>query len=175
MSGGSPCVVVMGGDSCSKGRGFKSHHHILDRHFFIFICCKNYNVGFIRRKWVEEKPGMAHFLKNRCQVFASEFILSLCSFNLSFIVSLNSFLSSLLYTFARLPGPKSLSKRTNFFVSTFFVEKSHLNLLHFVRFNYISLSLGALMWIPLSFCSCFHPCCSELKIYCASLYFLTGC
>ena len=32
--GGSPGLMVMGGDSCSKGRGFESRHHILDGHFF---------------------------------------------------------------------------------------------------------------------------------------------
>ena len=32
-----PGLVVMGGDSCSKGRGFESLHHILDWKFFIFI------------------------------------------------------------------------------------------------------------------------------------------
>ena len=26
-------LVVMGGDSCSEGRGFESQHHILDGHF----------------------------------------------------------------------------------------------------------------------------------------------
>ena len=31
--GGSPGLMVMGGDSCSKGRGFESRHHILDGHF----------------------------------------------------------------------------------------------------------------------------------------------
>ena len=31
--GGSLCLVVMVGDSCSKGRGFKSQHHILEGHF----------------------------------------------------------------------------------------------------------------------------------------------
>ena len=30
--GGSPGLVVMGGDSCSEGRGFKSQYHILDGH-----------------------------------------------------------------------------------------------------------------------------------------------
>ena len=29
----SPGLVVMGGDSCSKGCGFKSQHRILDGHF----------------------------------------------------------------------------------------------------------------------------------------------
>ena len=31
--GGSPGLVVMGGDSCSKGLEFESWHHILDGHF----------------------------------------------------------------------------------------------------------------------------------------------
>ena len=36
--GGSPGLVVMGGDSCSKGRGFKSWHRRLDGDFsHIFI------------------------------------------------------------------------------------------------------------------------------------------
>ena len=29
----SPGLVVMGGDSCSKGREFESGHHIMDGHF----------------------------------------------------------------------------------------------------------------------------------------------
>ena len=36
--------MVMGDDSCSKGRGFESRRRILDGHFFTFICCKNCNV-----------------------------------------------------------------------------------------------------------------------------------
>ena len=35
--GGSPGLVVMGGDTCSAGRGFKSQHHILDGHFYIYL------------------------------------------------------------------------------------------------------------------------------------------
>ena len=30
--GGSPGLVVMGGDSCSNGRGFESRHCILEGH-----------------------------------------------------------------------------------------------------------------------------------------------
>ena len=30
--GGSPGLVVMGGDSCSEGRGFQSQRNILDGH-----------------------------------------------------------------------------------------------------------------------------------------------
>ena len=33
MMGGSPGLVVMGGDSCSKGCGFESQHRILDGQF----------------------------------------------------------------------------------------------------------------------------------------------
>ena len=39
--GGNPGLVIMGDDSFSRGRGFKSQHHILDGHFFTLICCKN--------------------------------------------------------------------------------------------------------------------------------------
>ena len=36
--GGSPGLVVMGGDSCSEGCGFESQHCILDGHFsHIFV------------------------------------------------------------------------------------------------------------------------------------------
>ena len=36
--GGSPGLVVTGGDSCSVGRGLKSLHYILDGHFsHIFV------------------------------------------------------------------------------------------------------------------------------------------
>ena len=42
--GGSPGLVVMEGDSCSKGRGFEFRLRILDGHFFTFICCKSCNV-----------------------------------------------------------------------------------------------------------------------------------
>ena len=34
--GGSPGLVIMGGDSCSKGHEFESHHSILDGHFCSF-------------------------------------------------------------------------------------------------------------------------------------------
>ena len=48
-AGGSPGLVVMGGDSCSKGREFESQHCILDGHFFTIICCKNCNVCLKRQ------------------------------------------------------------------------------------------------------------------------------
>ena len=37
----SPDLVVIGGDSRSKGCGIKSRYRILDGHFFTYICCKN--------------------------------------------------------------------------------------------------------------------------------------
>ena len=33
-----PGLLVMGDDSCLKGRGFKSQRRILDEHLFTFIC-----------------------------------------------------------------------------------------------------------------------------------------
>ena len=41
-AGRSPGLVVMGGDSCYRGRGFESWHRILDGHFITYICCKNW-------------------------------------------------------------------------------------------------------------------------------------
>ena len=40
MKGGSPGLVVMGGDSCSKGCEFESQHRILDGHFSNFFVVK---------------------------------------------------------------------------------------------------------------------------------------
>ena len=48
--GGSPGLVVMGGNSCSKGREFKSQHHIQDGHFYIPISGKICNGCLKRRK-----------------------------------------------------------------------------------------------------------------------------
>ena len=56
--GGSPGLVVMGGDSCSKGREFESRHRILDGHdIFNFICCKNYNDVCLKRRKNKLKRG----------------------------------------------------------------------------------------------------------------------
>ena len=48
--GGSPGLVVMGGDLFFKGREFESRDRILDGHIFTFICCKKSNVCLKRRK-----------------------------------------------------------------------------------------------------------------------------
>ena len=53
--GGSPGLVVMGGDSCPKG--FKSWHHIQDGHFFTYICCKNCNDVWSKRPKINYKRG----------------------------------------------------------------------------------------------------------------------
>ena len=60
--------MVMGDDSCSRGRGFKSRHHILDGQdiFSTLICCKNCIVRLKKteNKINEKRPGLAHFFKN---------------------------------------------------------------------------------------------------------------
>ena len=40
LTGGSPGLVVMGGDSCSEGRGFKSQHYTRDGHFSHIFAAK---------------------------------------------------------------------------------------------------------------------------------------
>ena len=55
--GGSPGLVVMGGDSCSKGCGYESRRLILDGHdIFTLICCQNCIVCLKRLK-INEKRG----------------------------------------------------------------------------------------------------------------------
>ena len=58
----SPSLVVMGRDSRSEGRGFKSQHRILDGHFFTYICCKNCNVCLKRPKINEKEAGIGPLL-----------------------------------------------------------------------------------------------------------------
>ena len=40
LKGGSPGLVVMGGDSCPEGCGFKSQRCLLNGHFFIYVVVK---------------------------------------------------------------------------------------------------------------------------------------
>ena len=63
MWAGSPGLVVMGGDSRFKSRGFESWHCILDGHFFTYFCCKKYDVCFKRPKLNKKRPRLPHFLK----------------------------------------------------------------------------------------------------------------
>ena len=52
----------MGDNSCLKGRGFESLHHMLDGHFYALICCKNCIVCLKRAKLNVKRPGLAHLL-----------------------------------------------------------------------------------------------------------------
>ena len=53
--------MVMGNNSCLRGCGFESRHHILDGHFFALICCKNCIVSLKRPKLT--KKGLSFFKK----------------------------------------------------------------------------------------------------------------
>ena len=53
--------MVMGGDSCSKGRGFKSQHCKLDGHFSHLFVVKICNVCLKKTKINKKRPGKAHF------------------------------------------------------------------------------------------------------------------
>ena len=55
----------MGGDSCSKGRGFESLHYILDGHFSHIFAVKIYNVCLKRQKINEKEAGVDPFFKQK--------------------------------------------------------------------------------------------------------------
>ena len=58
--GGSPGLVVMGGDSSPEGRGFESQQHILDGHFSHIFVVKI--VRFVQKdENVRKRSRMAHF------------------------------------------------------------------------------------------------------------------
>ena len=63
--GGSPGLVVKGGDSCSKGRGFESWHRILEGHFFTYICCKNVMLFEKNENKTIKEGGLAHLKKSK--------------------------------------------------------------------------------------------------------------
>ena len=63
--GWRPGLVVKGRDSGSEGCGFKSWHHILDGHFFTYICCKNCNVCLKRPKINKKEAGIGPFFNNK--------------------------------------------------------------------------------------------------------------
>ena len=53
--------MVMGGDSCSEGRGFKSQHQILAGHFSHLFVVK---MCLLEKTKINEKcPRMAHFFE----------------------------------------------------------------------------------------------------------------
>ena len=61
--------MVMGRDSCSKGHGFESRYHILDGHFFTYICCKNCNDVCLKRPKINKKEaGVGPFKKTNFRV-----------------------------------------------------------------------------------------------------------
>ena len=61
QKGGSPNLVVMGGDSCSVGRGFESQHLILDGHLFTNICRIKCNVCLEKdENKMKKRPGAVH-------------------------------------------------------------------------------------------------------------------
>ena len=59
--------MVMGRDSRSKGRGFKSGHCILDGRFSPYICCKNCNVCLKRPKINEKEAEVTVKMKGGIQ------------------------------------------------------------------------------------------------------------
>ena len=54
--------MVMGGDSCSEGRGFESQHCILDGHFSHLFVVKIVML-FEKTKINEKEAGNSHFVK----------------------------------------------------------------------------------------------------------------
>ena len=64
--GQEPGLVVMGGDSCSKGREFESQHQLLDRHFSHLFIVKIKNCNDFLEKIVNKngkKAGDGPFKK----------------------------------------------------------------------------------------------------------------
>ena len=58
--------MVMGDDSCSKGRGFESWRCILEGHFFTLICYKNCIVC-LKEAGVSPLINMWHDMKIRSE------------------------------------------------------------------------------------------------------------
>ena len=71
--GGSPGVVVMGGDSCYEGHGFESRQHILDEHFFTYVCCKKRNDVWLKRQKINDKIGLGWpiYKKNEQKIWSN--------------------------------------------------------------------------------------------------------
>ena len=70
--GGSPGLVAMGDDTCSRGCGFKSQHQVLDGYFFTLICCKNCIVCLFEKTENKQKEaGYGPFKKTILPLFTS--------------------------------------------------------------------------------------------------------
>ena len=65
--GGSPGLVVMGGDSCTEGHGFDSQHCVLDGHFSQMFGCKNCNVDLKNMKLNKIEACDGQFLNKKTQ------------------------------------------------------------------------------------------------------------
>ena len=112
-------LVVMGGDSCPKGRGFESRHRILEGHFFTYICCKNCNgVCFKKTKnnWFK-RLGLAHFFFIKRRVFFF--------FNLTPTLLL-AFISLGVTSASFEPSPQHASQSNEEIASKHFTVKSQL-------------------------------------------------
>ena len=55
--------MVMGRDSHPRCPGFKSHHRIMDVHFFTNVV--KIVMFFVKTKSTQKRPGLAHFLNKR--------------------------------------------------------------------------------------------------------------
>ena len=55
--------MVMGRDSHPRCPGFKSHHRIMDVHFFTNVV--KIVMFFVKTKSTQKRPGLAHFLNER--------------------------------------------------------------------------------------------------------------
>ena len=56
-----PVLVVMEGDSCSKGSEFESQHHIMDGHFFTYLFAEKIVILFENDEKNEKIAGLDHF------------------------------------------------------------------------------------------------------------------
>ena len=69
--------MVMHDNSCSKGCGFESRHHILDGHFghfFTLICCRNCIVCLKKTENKRKEAGVGPFFRKHDQ--SSKILLS---------------------------------------------------------------------------------------------------
>ena len=80
IQGRSPGLVVMGGDSCTKGHGFESQHRILDGHISYLFVVKI--VLFVWKDKNKRKRGQEWHIKK---------LLPISSLPLSLSLSLTSF------------------------------------------------------------------------------------
>ena len=71
LEGGSPGLVVMGGDPRSEGCGFKSQRCVLDGHFFTLICCKIVLILFEKTDNKRKRGRGLPILKKECHLVGS--------------------------------------------------------------------------------------------------------